>query len=1088
MLATAINTGAITPNTTITAVTQTATPIAGQKPTYNKISQNTAHLNILQFNCNGIRRKIDEILNYMETHDISIAAIQETKLSPISNFGLKDGYSIVREDRDTKGGGIAFVVHDTIKYRKTILPNPQTPDAHLEQMGIAIKSGLNEINLVNVYIPPQSGCSAGYKASIAHLLDMEDGVIMGDFNAHNELWHSQLSNDRGDDLADQIDATNYGVINEDTYTRLTASVQSSPDITIVSHTLIASTEWKTDIALSSDHLPIVISLGREVDITESEGRTFMNFLKADWEQFTAYTEKRFERIQRNRHAPGVHKCEKWFREVLTKATKQFIPSGRIPLIKPNFPSEAIRIAKERDDLRVSNPGDPRIITLSNEIVDLVRAHKKQKWIKHLDSATFTQGPKNLWKTIRGLTKPNATKPNSIISFDGKPISDEREYTTLFNKQFTEHPLGPDKAIRRTLRKFDSLENLADLQFDIDDVRNAIKKSKASKALGPDNLAPLMLKKLGAHGLSFLTTMINKSLSTLIVPNIWKRAKVIPLLKPGKPPDESTSYRPISLLSPVAKLIEQLIAPSINNNIVLATHQHGFRKGHSTTTALHLIHNQIQAGLNQKRPNHRTVMVALDLSKAFDTVSTGQLLDDIERSRINVTTKRWLRSYIRGRYTYVEFRNNKSRLRKMKQGVPQGSAISPTLFNLYMSTMPLPPDDISLISYADDCTILATGPDFEQLCDDINVYLATLNTWFTERGLQLSTSKSTATLFTTWTKEVKSILNISINGSRLPTIQHPKILGITFDPLCTFNAHAKVTKTKLKARNNVLKSLAGSNWGKEKETLLTTHKSISKPILNYAAPIWSQQLSMTNWTSLQTTQNAALRMATGCHLMAHEDHLHQETETLPTKTHAKMLSQQYLVQCFKRDHPCNKIVHEIEPPRHIRKSIGVLKSTIEPLIRDMRTHPTTATTPTTRPSLPIDATTGPHSTNTTDGLNTTQCKQLVKLIHTNTVRDAISASNSNMVLGTLPPPISDTEKTLPRVTRTTLSQLRSGRCKMLNNYMHRINQTIDDACPRCSETPHDTQHLFNCNENPTAMTVSNLWTNPVMVATFLGLEI
>lgn len=141
-----------------------------------------------------------------------------------------------------------------------------------------------------------------------------------------------------------------------------------------------------------------------------------------------------------------------------------------------------------------------------------------------------------------------------------------------------------------MRNFKCIKNVTDLQFSHENVKQAINKTNPSKALGLDDLAPLMLKKLGDSGISSLTTTINISLGSLVVPNIWKTARVIPLLKPGKPADEASSHRPISLLSPIAKIIEKLIAPSINNNIKLASHQHGFRKCHSTTTALHAIHH------------------------------------------------------------------------------------------------------------------------------------------------------------------------------------------------------------------------------------------------------------------------------------------------------------------------------------------------------------------------------------------------------------------------------------------------------------------------------------------------------------------
>lgn len=112
--------------------------------------------------------------------------------------------------------------------------------------------------------------------------------------------------------------------------------------------------------------------------------------------------------------------------------------------------------------------------------------------------------------------------------------------------------------------------------------------------------------------------------------------------------------------------------------------------------LHIIQDQVSRGLNQERPCSRTVMVALNLSKAFDKISIEQLKEDIYETEIPWIIKRWLYNYMRGRQTYVDFRNVTSNHRRMKQGVPQGEVLSPTLFNLYMSKLPSPPQDITIV--------------------------------------------------------------------------------------------------------------------------------------------------------------------------------------------------------------------------------------------------------------------------------------------------------------------------------------------------------------------------------------------------------
>ena len=105
------------------------------------------------------------------------------------------------------------------------------------------------------------------------------------------------------------------------------------------------------------------------------------------------------------------------------------------------------------------------------------------------------------------------------------------------------------------------------------------------------------------------------------------------------------YRPIALLSPVAKLVEKLILLDFEKSIQLEDHQHGFRKLRSTTTALKCLNHNIKSGLNKCKRCHRTLMVALDLKAAFDTVSHGSLLKDILNTGLPNYLKRWLLSYL-----------------------------------------------------------------------------------------------------------------------------------------------------------------------------------------------------------------------------------------------------------------------------------------------------------------------------------------------------------------------------------------------------------------------------------------------------------
>ena len=129
-----------------------------------------------------------------------------------------------------------------------------------------------------------------------------------------------------------------------------------------------------------------------------------------------------------------------------------------------------------------------------------------------------------------------------------------------------------------------------------------------------------------------------------------------------------------------------------------------------------------------------------------------------------------------------------------------------------------------------------------------------------------------------------------------------------------------TVKKAKVKLNIIKSLAGSSWGQDKETMLITYKSICRSTLEYAAPIWAPSISDTNWSRLQSVQNQALRAATGCLAMTGIDHLHQETKVLPLRTHSNMLTKQLMAAFFLPAHPGYKHLRQAKPARNLKRTL------------------------------------------------------------------------------------------------------------------------------------------------------------------------
>ena len=1016
-----------------------------QTPKTNNIDQKY-DIKILQWNCNGIKNKLTELHNFIIEHNIKIVVLQETKLTAKSTQPNMDGFTLIRKDRGRdKGGGLAIFIHKSIVFNT---PDNLPDDNFIESLAIDI----GNIKIINFYIPPTSSCDQGFMPSLQQYLPATDSLVLGDINAHDELWFSRIQDQRGSSLADEIADSYYGVLNENNPTRLPTNNQpTSPDVSLASYSLLPHAKWETVTSLGSDYLPIIITLTSTINPSFSENKAFINFNKADWPSFKADIENALE----NHNIPSdVHKAEKIFRQIVNKSSRRNIPGGRIKEVIPEIPTTTKDKILRRDEIRENNPESAEIAELNREIFTEMNIHKHEKWVNKVQDINKTCSS-DLFKLIKNLNGKNTTNKNQAIKFKGKYISSAYGLANAFNHQYCSiirHTTSDThRKIWKDNKKFELNDNI---KVTTDQTREEIKKAKASKAMGPDKISNVHLKQLGPKAVEYLTQIFNLSLSRSVIPGIWKKSVVVPLLKPGKSAQESNSYRPVSLLCPAIKILERLILPIMTEHLPIPDFQHGFRKNHSTITALNEFNDNVTNGFNKKIPPDRTVLLQLDLSKAFDMVSHDKLIKDLNSSQLPSTLKRWMCSYLLGRQSVVNFRNKTSKCLNIRAGVPQGAVTSPLLFNFYLTNLPRPPKGIKLIQYADDISIYATGHNIDELAEAITEYAKEISAFLAERELLVSPEKSTVTLFTPDTKQYQIHPNVKLNDLLVPLSNTPKLLGVTFDTMLTFTSHVKKAVDSTKTKINIMKSLAGSTWGQDKDTLILTYKSIGRSVLEYGAPIWSPVISDSNWKKVQTTQNQALRIATGNVKMANQDHLHQETKVLPVKEHTKLISEQFLLNSYLPGHPGNIQIGKVIPNRDKKPTIQFYRNSVDNLI-------------------PIT--------------NKKDLKKKQKILHTKAVTYTIDSYIPNKVLDQKPPAVSKKEENLSRNSRVLLSQLRSGYSRMLNSYLHRINDEIEDKCPKCNTSPHTTEHLFNCPMNPTNITPTDLWTNPDLVASFLDLE-
>ena len=143
------------------------------------------------------------------------------------------------------------------------------------------------------------------------------------------------------------------------------------------------------------------------------------------------------------------------------------------------------------------------------------------------------------------------------------------------------------------------------------------------------------------------------------------------------------------------MLERLVLKNNNPHTPLCPTQHGCRSHHSTSTLLTNLTQNISEGFNQPKLTPRTLVAAIDISKAFETVPCNLLIQKILNTDMHPSVEKWLANFLSGRQAHTEYNGKPSTTRHYTSGVRQGSVLSQTLFNLYTHYITAPPDPNSM---------------------------------------------------------------------------------------------------------------------------------------------------------------------------------------------------------------------------------------------------------------------------------------------------------------------------------------------------------------------------------------------------------
>ena len=803
------------------------------------------HLNI-----RGLFGKIDSLCLFVKEYKFDIFGISETLLNDFIPSALVyiSGYNFERRDREKIGGGVGVYIKSSIDYvRRMDLENDELEFICLE----ILPEHANSYFVCVLYRPPNSSKHLHKDfietfdknlSKIKNSYENKETIIIGNINCNYLLKHD---NNPFKDLL----LLNGFIQTITAPTRIASDSESLIDVVLSNKPEVLVSNQVLSCALS-DHQAIYCV--RKTNNNKKREppeiikcRDYSNYSVQDIQKtlevtvFTSvYSEKNpnkawifFKLILLNIfniHAPLISKRVKGKKSPwLTRDVKNEMN------LRDKFHRKFLK-TKSIDDFN-------QYKTQRNKVNILVRKAKN----KHLKTllTESTRDPNRFWKTLKKIfpTKDTVSNAKSFL-INGRLISNPAKIASGFCNFFlTMAKKAKEKSIllkdfvwsKPVISRPKTYSTFRFKEVLVSDVFKYLKKLSRNKSAGHDDLPPGMLKDSARLIAKPLAYIINVSLKTSTVPKDFKCGIISPIFKSGSKVDLD-NYRPITLLPVCSKIFEKCVHSQLSSFLeekkLLSSTQFGFRKQRNTETAATLFLDQIRMGMND---GQMTGAIFIDLTKAFDTLSHAQIIENLSSYGIHGKEKDLITDYLFNRMQTVRFRQELSKPKSVTCGVPQGSVLGPLLFLLTFNDIESVLKHSKIFTYADDTVIYFQGKTKEIIENRLTEDFQLISDWLKTMDLvcNMKKGKTEVMLFGTLQKTKRQFLNIQYNFQCLSSTDTYKYLGIKLDKSLSLKDHIDSAYKKAAGRLYLLNRVRTQLTS---DAALTLYKSLILPIFTYCS--------------------------------------------------------------------------------------------------------------------------------------------------------------------------------------------------------------------------------------------------------------
>lgn len=866
-------------------------------------------LRLCHINITSIRKYKDELLARFSNQDI--ISVNETNLEMNTPFYLK-GYNIFRNDRVGKsGGGVLLAVKENIKSREIF--NKTIDNNEIVAIEIETKS-YGHILIASLYVPPTSKITPEVFRDLHQINN--DCIMMGDLNAALEEMGSRKTTKKGKQLEDIINEGFLTCIDDNSTTFERNDYEEKLDWILASQPLfsfISDYEVQPSLGLSSGHKPIIFNLSLEAEMKPLSPRSSFNFKAANWSKFRSNLDKHLK-CWNNAQASNVSDVEEYasfITNCLTKATNATIPMNthriatftvseatkRLIQLKHQMYRRWKKTVEQEDKQRYYNYK----LLLTNSLRNDRRSYFKQLMSSLCQKQMYSDA---VWLTVRKFHNKRIKQTYSgVMQYKNTMATTNVEKADLFAEYFEKevyfeaedvepyHSYITHKTSIVKQNMHNQIGQATWNEITPAEVKTHIKQLRNSST-GQDNVHNRCLKNYTELLVKHLTRLFNQILVQGHIPKTWKQANIILLLKPNKDKQSPSSYRPISLLSCLGKLLEKIIKSrlmlEVERRQLLPQHQAGFRSKKSTIN--NIVRLERYARDNLLRSRHSAV-IFFDIKAAFDSVWHDGLIHKINDFNLPPYLINYLISFLDNRTANIEYEGSLSRPFQLKSGTPQGSPLSPILYILFTAdSMNGIPDHTEHGLFADDTALWTSSNTTSNLSSRLQQSVVAFEKWCRCWKLKLQPSKTEMLHFNVHPRrKYKYEVSIKVEDTMIIPKDKSRYLGVIIDKELKWNEHLQHIEKCVAPRISLLRYLSSAAQEPNDMIMINIFKSIVRTVIIYGYPLLLSANERI-WKRLQIIQNKAIRASLNLPHYTSTRYIHQLTNVPKIKDYAKSLLQ------------------------------------------------------------------------------------------------------------------------------------------------------------------------------------------------------